>query len=235
MAWESNTEAAYLCENNLNDDTGNGYTGNVYGSLFSTSQAYEGSYSIYCNNNGGIYGLLPQSLTDKLKTLSAWTIEVYVYIPSGLTVGENVVMAHQASGNIFNFSLFPIDGGHPYRPNYLYGFSGGYNFAGITSGHYSNWVRHNLEWTGSRFNEYINGSLAGFINSSNNPFNTSSNRIYIGRYNTGGASKIYIDRIIISSTLRGGNETQKLPDTLFMASTSNGLDFNPTNIGGNGL
>ena len=53
MAWRSTVKAVWLLENNLNDSSGNSNSAESYGGSYSYSNTikYEGSYSLYSNNN----------------------------------------------------------------------------------------------------------------------------------------------------------------------------------------
>lgn len=213
-AWGSSVKAVYKLENNVADDTGNGYGGvTVTSNVFTTTQKYEGSYSI--NHQGGNgYLLLPDTLKDFLKENGACQRVIEFRIRP---VANELASLMGNNGTVNQVTQFAC---YTYQNNFHVRFS---NLTILNAGALNNgqWNRVTVQYGSDGYNRnlkiYVNGNqtyASGGGNPQTNPFYSSNTplqflRALSNQYGLTG----YMDYVIITDTYTDGVEIQPLADT----------------------
>jgi len=213
MGWPANCVAVYSFENNANDLTGNGHNGIVIGNPFTTAKSKLGSYSI-TNPSGSNYIDLPSSLIDTLKTLPNFSVIVWVYCPSGLANEHFIYARKQDSGQGFCFALHLPSHSLASKWNFQLNSSWSNYYISYNSSTDDNvWRRYNIEWSGTQYKVYQDGTLKTTKTDSNNTFNYGNNteKIRFLKSNIGfGNSNLYIDKVIFYNGVLNGVDVNEI-------------------------
>ena len=212
--WPSDVEAAYLLDNDLNDDSGKGRHGVVVQAMqYSDVIKYHGTYSAYTTTQG--YFNLPVAVN--LATVGKnFTIQWLQYSTNIASPYHGECFKSDGGYTTFGFVANWIGGGDGYpvpfsRHNYGYIYGGPYNPDVISN----RWVLMSIEYdaVNNIRRDYVAGVLKFVWNNqgiSNNPLTTiysDINRpIYFGRDHNNNQHHGYIDNIIVATKLYNGVE-----------------------------
>ena len=223
-SYDAHTVAVYNFENNSLDSSGNGYnmTAVNAGGRYQTAPVEQGAYSYYNDDSTNNYNRFPAALETKLAVAGAFTIEFWLFVPDK-TPGTHTLIpvTRGGTGGLANNILLQINNSNNWDPwggqwcNFQIGTTG--IFIGQFSPIYPNkgWHRFGINWTGSRYNLYMDGIVIGHITSSVNVFTIDSGatfglasyfgNTYGGDYGVPAGSGL--DKLIISDIDRGTEET----------------------------
>lgn len=217
-SWDSDVVSYFPLDqssanNRLEDEVG-GY----HGLTTSASMAFSTTITAHTWSKGAIvYATpatknfsLPLDFNTAMNGFSAWSIEFDLIYPNPHDSIISTIFDKHFQGDTTNRLMYDISGtdNPPHTRVFFYNVN---NFFLYDVNNYGNWTHYSVEWTGSVYNVYRNGSLVYTQGSqTHNPFADTTHNMqwmYSSDLGYGNCKNIILSDIIISKVARGGAQT----------------------------
>jgi len=207
--WGSDVILVYELENNYDDDIGsNDGSAQGSGQSFVSGGAKYGDYfNRQSTANGAIrWG---SSVYPTLASASSWTIQMWWYAPTAASgVIGNEIFQSSTSGT---HKLFlKVSTATTWNPNTIwFNIGNGEGDAAISWTYTAGWHHFSIEWTGTRMQLYLNGSIVLDNADTTNPF-TGANDLVEQGWEWGNNYSSYglygLDRVVVATGNYAGAE-----------------------------